>query len=189
MADLDKATQTQIANLQSRSGKSLEELFAVLRASGLDKHGQLRDHLKTTLGMGGGDANVVVHLFLNPDALEPTRQDDVAVALDTIYSGPKAALRPLHDAVMAGISTFGDFEIAPKKTYLSLRRSRQFAMVGPGTNTQLEVGLNMRGIEGMPRLKALPPGGMCQFKLRLGTTQDVDAELLGWIRTAFDQSI
>jgi Domain of unknown function (DUF5655)/Domain of unknown function (DUF4287) len=188
MADLDKALQTQIANLQSRSGKSLDELFGLLRDSHLEKHGQLRDLLKTDLGMGAGDANTVVHLFLNPDAMAPKGSDDATAALEAIYTGPKAGLRALHDAVMAGIGSFGDFEIAPKKAYVSLRRKRQFAMVGPGTNALLEVGINMRDVEGTPRLKALPPGGMCQFKVRLGTPAEVDAELLGWLRTAFDQA-
>lgn len=55
-------------------------------------------------------------------------------------------------------------------------------------STQLEVGLDMKGVTEATRLKALPPGGMCQFKVRLGTLAEVDAELLGWIRTAFDQA-
>jgi hypothetical protein len=110
MADLDKALQTQIANLQSRSGKSLDELFGLLKASGLDKHGQLRDYLKTDLGMGAGDANTVVHLFLNPDAMTPKGGDEATAALEVIYTGPKAGLRPLHDAVLAGIGNFGEVD-------------------------------------------------------------------------------
>jgi hypothetical protein len=120
MADLDKALQTQIANLQSRSGRSLEELFGLLRASRLEKHGQLRDYLKTELGMGAGDANTVVHLYLNPDAMAPKGHDAATAALDAIYDGPKAGLRSLHDAVMAGIGSVGEFEIAPKQGYVSL---------------------------------------------------------------------
>jgi hypothetical protein len=188
VADLDKALQTQIANLQSRSGKSLDELFGLLKASGLDKHGQLREYLKTDIGMGAGDANTVVHLFLNPDAMTPKGSGQAAAALEAIYTGPKAGLRPLHDAVLAGISSFGAFEIAPKKGYVSLRRKKQFAMVGPGTNTQLEVGLNLKGLEGTTRLRALPPGGMCQFRVRLATPAEVDPDLIGWLRTAFDQA-
>jgi len=57
-----------------------------------------------------------------------------------IYAGPKAALRPIHDALMAGLKPFGEFEIAPKKGYVSLRRKKQFAMIGPGTNTPVEEG-------------------------------------------------
>jgi hypothetical protein len=89
---------------------------------------------------------------------------------------------------MAAIEPFGPFDIAPKKTYLSLRRRKQFAMVGPATNTRVEVGLNMKGVAGTSRLEALPPGGMCQYKVRLTGPAEVDHELVAWIRRAYDES-
>jgi len=89
---------------------------------------------------------------------------------------------------MAGIGAFGDFEIAPKKTYLSLRRKKQFATLGPATNTRVEVGLNMKGVAATGRLEALPPGGMCQYRIKLIDAAGVNAELLAWIRRAFDES-
>jgi hypothetical protein len=87
---------------------------------------------------------------------------------------------------MAAISGFGDFEIAPKKTYLSLRRKKQFAMVGPATKTQVEVGLNARDLPAGGRLVAQKPGGMCQYKVRLSSPDEVDDELVGWVRSAYD---
>ena len=36
------------------------------------------------------------------------------------------------------------------------------------------------------RLKSQPPGGMCQYTGRLSTADDIDAELIGWIRAAYD---
>jgi hypothetical protein len=58
-------------------------------------------------------------------------------------------------------------------------------MIGPATKTQVEVGLNMKGVPGTARLVALPPGGMCQYKVRLADPGEVDAELIGWIRRAY----
>jgi len=115
---------------------------------------------------------------------------DVDKALGTqlanIYSGAKAALRPIHDRVMAAIGELGDFEIAPKKGYLSLRRKKQFAMVGPATKSQVEIGLNAKELSGRERLVAQKPGGMCQYKVRIASPSEVDAELVGWIRAAYD---
>jgi hypothetical protein len=183
MSSVDKAVQTQLANIQSKTGKSLEELYALIEKTGLEKHGQIRDMLKNDLGMGHGDANAVVHFYLRRAEEEPSSADD---ALDGIYDGAKAGLRPIHEAIMAEVDAFGDFEIAPKKAYVSLRRKKQFTMVGPATKTQVEVGLNMKGVPATDRLVEQKPGGMCQYKVRLSDRSEVDAELVGWIRTAFD---
>ena len=36
-------------------------------------------------------------------------------------------------------------------------------MIGPATNTRVEVGLNMKDVAATARLKAMPAGGMCQI--------------------------
>ncbi|MEZ6142055.1 MAG: DUF4287 domain-containing protein [Zavarzinella sp.] len=183
---VDQAAQTQLENIQKRSGKSLEELFELLRQSGLAKHGELRNWLKNELSMGHGDANMVVHFFLQPktDTEAPTAATEDL--LSGIYTGKKAHLRPIHEKLMSEIASFGDFEVAPKKSYISLRRKKQFAMVGPATQTRVEVGLNMKGLSPTDRLLAMPEGGMCSFKVNLTTVDDVDQELIGWIKQAFD---
>ncbi len=87
---------------------------------------------------------------------------------------------------MDEIKVFGEFEVAPKKGYLSLRRKKQFAMIGPATNSKVEIGFNMKGVESTDRLVAVPPGGMCNYKLRLGDASEVDAAVVGWLRQAYD---
>lgn len=188
MADVDKAFATQLANIEKRTGKSLEELAAMIRASGLEKHGELVAMLKNSLGMGHGDANTLVHHVRKSDgeraaAAQGLTADDI---VGTLYTGPKAALRPIHDRLMEEIRAFGPFEEAPKKTYISLRRKRQFAMIGPATNTKVEVGLNAKGLDATERLQALPAGQMCNYKLRLSNVDEVNGELIGWLRTAYD---
>ncbi len=181
---MDKAVETQLKNIQTKTGKTLEQLHALIRKSGLEKHGQIRDMLKKDLGMGHGDANTVTHLYLNPPEAAPKAAD--ADYLDGIYAGPKASLRPIHEKLMKAVSKFGAFEVAPKKAYVSLRAKKQFAMIGPATNTRVEVGLNMKGVEGTERLLAQPPGGMCQYKVKITDVSEVDAELIDWIKMAYD---
>jgi hypothetical protein len=89
---------------------------------------------------------------------------------------------------MTAIRAFGPFEEAPKKTYISLRRKKQFAMIGPATNTRVEVGLNMKGIDATDRLESLPPGQMCSYKVKLTKVEEVDAELIEWLRTAYQSA-
>jgi hypothetical protein len=188
MVDIDKAVQTQLENIQKKTGKTLDELYAWLGATGFEKHGQLRDAAKSDLELGHGDANTLVTLFRRSTGSSAAPAANADAAVDGLYVGPKAALRPVHDRVMAAIEAIGPFEIAPKKTYLSLRRKKQFAMVGPATKTQVEIGLNAKNLPAGDRLVALKPGGMCQYKVRLNSPDEVDAELVGWIKAAFDSA-
>jgi hypothetical protein len=189
MADPQAALLTQLGNIQKKTGKSLAELHAALAASGAVKHGEKRSWLMQHFGLGHGDANTVVHVVDNPPAGlgdAPAAAAGAGDPLDAIYAGPKAALRPVHDAVLRMVEAMGDFEVAPKKAYVSLRRKKQFATVGPATRDLVEIGLNFKGYSATPRLRLLPPGGMCQASLRIGSTAEVDAELQGWLRQAFD---
>ena len=184
MNKIEKATETQLNNLQVRSGKSLDELFDIIRKSGLSKHGEIRDMLKRDLDMGHGDANTLVHVFRAQQ--EGASGKEPGDPLGSIYSGKKAHLRPIHDKLMGAIQKLGTFEIAPKKAYVSLRRKKQFATIGPATQTRIDVGLNVKGLPSADRLIALPSGQMCQYKVQVTELADVDQELINWVRAAFD---
>jgi len=106
--------------------------------------------------------------------------------LVALYAGPEAALRPIHDALMAKINAVGEFESSPKKTYLSLRRKKQFAMLGPVTNTRIELGLNIKSLPANERLVEQAAVGMCNNKVELTNVCEVNAELVTWVRAAFD---
>ena len=127
--------------------------------------------LKRDLGMGHGDANTLVHHVLNACAGASPRRVTGSRSTRSSPASTRAQGRASSDPRRADgrVAKFGEFEIAPKKTYLSLRRRKQFAMVGPATNTRVEVGLNMKGVAGTERLVALPPGGMCNYKVKLAS--------------------
>lgn len=188
MSSLDQAVQTQLSNIQKKTGKSLDELAAIMRKSGLTKHGEIRDYLKRELGLGYGDANALVHAILKSDGQRAAQGKSLDEVLDEIYSGAKADMRPIHDALMKQILTFGEFEIVPKKGYISLRRKRQFAMIGPKTNTRFELGLNVKGLEKNLRLLEQPKGSMCNYIVRVNDASEVDSELIAWVKSAYESA-
>jgi len=190
MSSLDQARDTQLRNIEAKTGRSLAELRAVIESSGLSKHGEIRTMLMKKLALGYGDANSLVHFALSSDGQSAAEASGASIEdnVGQIYSGNRTSLRPIHEAVMKAIVPFGDFETVPKKGYVSLRRKKQFAMVGPGTKSRLEVGLNMKDVKATPRLVSLPPGGMCQYRVYLVNASDVDRELVTWIRRAYDAS-
>jgi hypothetical protein len=190
MSSVDTAIQTQIANIQAKTGKNLAELRTVLQQCGLTKHSDIRAMFQRDLGLGYGDANMLAQVLRDTDparaaAGQVATPDDVVAAL---YAGAKAGLRPIHDRLMQEIAQLGAFEIAPKKGYLSLRRKKQFAMIGPATQTRIEVGLNMQGVDATARLAKMPSGGMCTYKVKVTDATEVDAELIAWITQAYESA-
>ncbi len=182
MADPDTAAASQLRHIEEKTGKSLQQLCELIASSGLTKVAEQRKMLMDQLGLGYGDANTLA-LSAKAAANPPASGAD---PIDAIYSGNKASLRPLHDRLMSEIAKLGEFERAPKKSYLSMRRKKQFAMLGPATKDAVELGLNVRDLPTAPRLKVIPPGGMCQYAVRISTPAEIDAELLGWIRSAYE---
>jgi hypothetical protein len=186
MSSLDQAIQTQINNIQKKTGKSFDELSALVRNSGLSKHGEIREMLKQTLGLGHGDANSLVHAVLKSDGTRAATGKSEDAVLDEIYSGAKAGFRPIHEKLIREMNKFGEFEIVPKKGYVSLRRKKQFAMIGPKTNTRFEVGINARDLKKNSRLVEQPKGSMCNYIVSVTDVKEVDSELVAWIKSAYE---
>ena len=180
MADVEKAIATQLANIEKKTGKTLAQLHAALAKSGKAKHGEMRTWAMERLGIGFGDANTLIHSA--QAATAPARGDVLA----DIYADNKAHLRPIHDKVMRAMKGWGEFEIAPKKGYVSLRRRKQFAMLGPRTNDRVELGLNLKDDIASRKIVAQKPGGMCQFIAPLSGPADVDKQILAALRKAFE---
>ena len=127
----EEMAASMINNLKEKTGKTLEEWLAITRTCGLSKHGQIVKFLKGDHGMTHGFANLVAHETLKAGSDAPA-EDPV----EKQYSGPKAGLRPIYDALIDAVKQFGgDVEISPKKAYVSLRRKKQFAIVQPSTKT------------------------------------------------------
>ena len=142
--------------------------------------------LKEKLGLGHGDANTLVHVILKSDGTRAAEGKSDDAVLDEIYSGAKTAFRPIHDQLMKEIRNLGEFEVVPKKGYVSLRRMKQFAMIGPKTNTRFEVGLNAKDLRKNARLLEQPKGSMCNYIVQLADPKEVDAELVAWIKSAYE---
>jgi hypothetical protein len=183
---MDDALATMIANYGKNTGKPLEAWIDIARKANLAKHGEIVKMLKDKHGMGHGYANLVAQRVLAGDAPAPGGEDLV----EAQYAGKKAPLRPLYDQLAKAVGKFGaDVEFAPKKTYVSLRRSKQFALVQPSTPERLDVGINLKGAAPGGRLEASGSfNAMVSHRVRVSSARDIDNELLGWLRAAYDQA-
>ena len=175
----EDALATMIANLPEKTGKGLDEWLAIVQASGLDKHGKIVAMLKSEHNMTHGFANLVASRALESD--EPV---DLVAAQ---YAGPKAGLKPIHDAIIAFAKGLGDdVEIAPKKTSVSLRRKKQFALITPATKSRVDLGLALKGDEPHGRLEK--GDAMCSHRVRLEAPGEFDDEVMAWMAEAYSRS-
>jgi len=183
---MDKATQTMIDNLYKNTGKTLDEWITIVQKEHLARHAEAMNFLKETHGLTHGFANLIVHKAKGTDAASAENQDDLIVKQ---YTG-KEHLKPLYDKLMGEILLFGkDIEIAPKNAYVSLRRKKQFATLQPVTKTRFEIGIILKGQTPSGKLEAITASNaMCSHKINLAGIEDIDQEVMDWIKTAYDKA-
>lgn len=183
---IDKATQTQIANIEKSTGKKLNDWISIVNKSGFSKHGELVNFLKEKHGFTHGNANVVVHYAKQSHAGAVENSDDL---ITDQYKG-KENLKPWYDKIMAEVKRFGnDIEVAPKKAYVSLRRTKQFAIIQPSTKDRLDIGLNIRGISPSGNVIAVGSwNAMCTHRIKVQDEKTVTEDLINWIKQAYEQA-
>ena len=181
MSSVDKALQTMIDNMPEKTGKSLEEWFALLQTQSFTKHGEFMNFLKKEHGVTHGFANTIIQLYKKKPG--ETKEDLVSAQYQK-----KAHFRPIYDMLIKEIKTFGeDVEIAPKKTYVSVRRKRQFAILQPSTKTRFDIGLNIKGKDPVGKLEAAGSwNSMCSHRIKTGSKADITPEVISWIREAYE---
>jgi hypothetical protein len=184
---IDDAINSMIENLKAKTGKSLDDWLKIAASTGKTKHGEVLGALKKEHGLTHGYANLVSRRFLQAENDEPTSPEGMVTAL---FAGAKAGLKPLFDAVIAIAESFGpDVLVDPKKTYVSLRRKKQFALVMPSTAKRLDLGLNLKGALPTGRLEASGSfNAMCTHRVRLESNADFDAEIIAWLKLAYQSA-
>ena len=190
MSTVDEGLEAQIRNIEQRYGKPLNEWIALVKESDLTKHTDIVAMLKSQYGMSHGSAHRVALKAREADAASIVKAAEASGRdpITELYSGKKAGLKPLHDALMTAITNFGDdIELAPKKGYVSLRRKKQFAMIQPTTATRIDVGLILKEVPMTERLESAANfNALFTHRVRVNTINDVDAQVIAWLKQAYD---
>ena len=177
----EEIANTMIANMKENTGKTLEQWITIAKKTGAAKHGEMVKLLKADHGMTYGFANLVALKTLKSDSRSATT--DLVAAQ---YSGAKEGLKPIYDALIKAAKACGDTEVAPKNAYVSLRRSKQFAIIQPSTKTRVDLGLNIKGAPAKGRLEESGSfNAMVSHRVRLEKAADVDKDVKAWLRKAW----
>ncbi|MEA5461042.1 DUF5655 domain-containing protein [Arcicella sp. LKC2W] len=179
---MDKTVITMLENLKEKTGYSLDEWKVLISKQSLSKHGEIVKFLKETHNVTHGYASEIALKVLGTDADSTTDTDELIVSQ---YKG-KEHLKPFYDKLVGEIHQFdGEFEIAPKKTYVSLKRKKQFIILNPASKTRFEIGFNLKGVEAKGKLEAEKPNGICSHKINLSDINEIDNEVIDWIKMAY----
>jgi Domain of unknown function (DUF5655)/Domain of unknown function (DUF4287) len=180
---MSDALQTMINNMPEKTGKSLEEWKKVLKAKAFTKHSEGVKFLKSEHGVTHGFANTIVTL-----SKEENNSDEDLISNQ--YKG-KESLLPIYEKLLLIVKEFGDdITINPKKGSVSVIRKRQFALIKPATKTRIDLGLKLTGKSITDRLgNSGPFGTMCTHRVQISSIADVDEELIGWLKEAYDKSV
>lgn len=180
---MDKALKTMIDNMPEKTGKSLNEWKKELSLKSFAKHSEAVKFLKEEHGVTHGFANTIV-------TLSKENNDSAEDLVASQYKG-KENLVPIYDKLVESMIDFGpDVKVTPKKTTVSIIRKKQFALIKPATKTRIDLGLKLVGKDISARLgNSGPFGTMCTHRVQVTSIEEVDKELVSWLKEAYERSI
>jgi Domain of unknown function (DUF5655) len=107
-----------------------------------------------------------------------------------MFSGGKAGLRPVYDALLQMALGLGkDVKACPCKTIVPLYRNNVFAQLKPSARTRLDLGLALKNQETPPRL--IDTGGFAKKdritrRIAISSIEEIDGEVEHWLKAAYD---
>jgi hypothetical protein len=176
------------ASLQARTGRSLDEWVALVKASEIDPLDQnaVRGWLRSEHGVQQNSQWAIADAAARAAGwVRPS----VGEYIDSQYQGAKAALRPIYDAIAAAVGEFGDdVTIEGRGTYTPFVRGRQFAAVAAASRDRVDLGLRFADPPQAGRLERASAPGQATHKVSLRSVDDVDDEALRFLRLAYEQN-
>jgi hypothetical protein len=114
--------------------------------------------------------------------------EQIADALaEAQFGEPPSSLRGVHDALVEAATAFGkDVEVTHQTGSVSLRRSKLFALIEAPSATRIRLGVNLPGMSPTDRL--VRADGMCSHVVSLASVDEVDDQVLAWLRAAYDRA-
>ena len=179
---MDQALQTMIDNMPEKTGKSLSEWKSTLKTKSFTKHSEAVNFLKSEHDVTHGFANTIV-------SLSKEENESPTDLVKNQYEG-KENLLPIYEGLLTAVKKFGnDVIVTPKKTSVSIIRKKQFALIKPATKSRIDLGLKLRDKPTTERLENSGPfGTMCTHRVKLSDANQIDGELLSWLKEAYQEA-
>ena len=176
--------QAYLETIKARTGKTPEDFRVLAAQKGLAKHSEIIAWLKTDYGLGLGHARAIALLLLNPGS-----KPDIEAALDSLFARDKATWRKPFDALAKKVGKFGpDVAVSAGKTYINLTRNgKKFGIVQPSATKRLDIGIKRKGVAPTGRFEAAQSWNpMVTHRVRVEDPKQIDAEVLAWLKQAYE---
>jgi hypothetical protein len=175
-------------SMAARTGRTLAEWVALVAGSGVDPLDQnaVRRWLREVHGVKQNSQWAIADAAARDAGwVRPSVEEYV----DAQYTGARAALRPVFDAVHdAALALGDDVLVEGRGTYVPFVRRRQFAAVAATTATRVDLGLRLPDPPVSDRLQAATAPGSATHRVQLFTVADVDDSVRDLLRTAYEQN-
>jgi Domain of unknown function (DUF4287)/Domain of unknown function (DUF5655) len=171
-------------SIHAQTGKTVDDFRALATEQHLTTHADLMAWLKNDFKLGHGHASAVIHLLRTPKPGTQSVDDQLA----PLFTGKKAHWRAVYDGLAAHLLSFGpDVETRIGKSAAGFFRPGRFVDLHPSTAGRFDIGLKLPGVEVRGRLEAAGTWNrVVTHRVQLGDAAGVNAELLGWLRQAYD---
>lgn len=176
--------QAYIDNVTKKTGKTPDDFRALMEKKKLQQYGEVVAWLKKDFALGHGHANAIATLLLNADK----RNASSETKIDTLFAGPKAVWRAPYEKLAGKVSKFGgDVSLVPNRTYINLKRAgAKFGLVQVSAG-RLDIGLKLKGVAATKRFESAGSwNAMVTHRVRIEEPRGLDAELITWLRRAYD---
>lgn len=177
--------EDKLEKIKVGTGKTQADFEALAAEKGLNSYDELMAWLKVEHELNPGQANTIAQLILYSNTEAPDKSANVAPH----FAGKKAIWRATYDALLAETAGFGDdVGIAPTKSYISLTRGgKKFAIVDVATAERLDIGIKLKEAAPTGRFEAAGSWNiMVTHRVRIHEPQQLDAEVLAWLKQAYD---
>ena len=187
--------QKWVAELKSKTGRSLEEWVALSKKEGPKDEKARREWLKTKHKLGTNSAWWISDHLEGKGGEEDSPEAYLRAAAKYVqeqYAGSKEKLRPVYEELLKlGRSMGDDVKVCPCKTIVPLYREHVFAQIKPTTNSRVDFGFALTHYKGKLPKRLLDTGGLAKkdritHRIELTSTAEIDGEVKKWLKTAYD---
>jgi len=187
-------TQKWVGELKQKTGRTLEEWLAHIKKAGPKDEEERRAWLKEEHGLGTNTAWWLAERAdgKGAESSDPDRYlAQAELDVEKMYSGGKAKLRPLYDALLKlGLKTGKEAKGCPCTTIVPLYRNHVFAQIKPTTQTRIDMGFALGDMKPTGRL--IDTGGFAKkdritHRIEITSMADIDDEVKHWLKVAYDR--